>query len=125
MKACKHCAELRAENNRLVTLLAARDGLNSRTTMTRIVRELEFFQAGKFNNATQISEALGVCTKTIHRDISFIRSVLRVPLKYDSIKNAWVICGEVDFSWFTKNGPAREISDNLSDLITSFQRSKK
>jgi predicted DNA-binding transcriptional regulator YafY len=40
-------------------------------------------QAGKYPNASSLAEQLEVCTKSIHRDLVFMRDRLKLPIEYD------------------------------------------
>ena len=40
-------------------------------------------QSGKYPNATTLAQELEVCTKSIQRDLEFMRDRLGLPLEYD------------------------------------------
>ena len=40
-------------------------------------------QAGGYPNATTLASQLEVCTKSIHRDLEFMRDRLELPIQYD------------------------------------------
>ncbi len=52
-------------------------------------------QAEKKPNATTLARALEVCSKTIHRDLEFMRDRLGLPLEYDSKANGYHYTGPV------------------------------
>lgn len=52
-------------------------------------------QAEKKPNATTLAKELEVCTKTIHRDLEFMRDRLGLPLEYDSVANGYYYTGPV------------------------------
>jgi proteasome accessory factor B len=53
------------------------------------------FQSGKFSNATQLAAELEVSTKSIHRDIEFMRDRLELPIAYDSARHGFHYTSEV------------------------------
>ena len=60
-----------------------------------MVRIHQAIQSGKFPNATTLAAALEVTTKTIHRDIEFMRDRLDLPIEYDGAKFGYYYTGEV------------------------------
>ena len=52
-------------------------------------------QAGKWPNATALAVELEVSTKSIHRDIEFMRDRLELPLEYDARRNGYHYTQEV------------------------------
>lgn len=67
--------------------------LQSRCAVTRMARILASIGAGGFPNATTIASDLGTSTKTIHRDLQFMRYSLRLPIAFDGKKNGWMVNG--------------------------------
>src|SRR5881628_1861415 len=55
----------------------------SRPPLERMMRIHQAIAAGKFPNATTLAAEIEVVTKTIHRDIEFMRDRLGLPLEYD------------------------------------------
>ena len=49
-----------------------------------MMRIHQFIQGGKYPNATKMAKELEVSTKSIHRDLDFMRDRLGLPLEYDS-----------------------------------------
>lgn len=60
--------------------------------MQRIHQELI---AGKYPNATSLASDIEVSTKTIHRDLEFMRDRLMLPLEYDKAHNGYYYTEEV------------------------------
>jgi len=52
-------------------------------------------QSGKFPNASTLAREIEVATKTIHRDIEFMRDRLGLPIEYDSARTGYRYTGEV------------------------------
>jgi len=61
----------------------------SRPLVDRVSRIHEVLQQGRPQNCTQLSERLGVCTKTVHRDLDYMRDRLGLPLVYDARTRAY------------------------------------
>ncbi|HTY87269.1 MAG TPA: WYL domain-containing protein [Candidatus Acidoferrum sp.] len=51
--------------------------------------------AGQFPNASSLARDIEVATKTIHRDIEFMRDRLGLPIEYNSAKNGYAYTEEV------------------------------
>jgi proteasome accessory factor B len=51
--------------------------------------------SGQFPNASTLARKIEVATKTIHRDIEFMRDRLGLPLEYDSRRNGYFYAEEV------------------------------
>jgi predicted DNA-binding transcriptional regulator YafY len=60
--------------------------------MLRIHQSL---QSGKFPNATTLARELEVSTKSIHRDIEFMRDRLNLPIEFNKTRNGYFYNGEV------------------------------
>jgi len=56
--------------------------LRSRPPLERMLRIHRALQAGGYPNATTLARQLEVCTKSIHRDLEFMRDRLELPIKY-------------------------------------------
>jgi len=56
----------------------------SRPPLERMLRIHQEVQAGHFPNAHQLAGLLEVSTKTVHRDLEFMRDRLGLPLAYDA-----------------------------------------
>jgi proteasome accessory factor B len=60
-----------------------------------MLRIHQAIQAGKFPNASTLAGELEVTTKTIHRDIEFMRDRLELPIEYDGAKFGYHYTEEV------------------------------
>ncbi|MCI0744949.1 MAG: WYL domain-containing protein, partial [Verrucomicrobia subdivision 3 bacterium] len=58
----------------------------SRSAVERMLAIHRAVQSGKFPNANTLSRELEVTSKSIHRDLIFMRDRLRLPLKYDELR---------------------------------------
>jgi proteasome accessory factor B len=57
--------------------------------MDRMMRIHKILQDGKFPNATSLARDLEVATKTIHRDLEFMRDRLNLPLEFSHAQNGY------------------------------------
>jgi predicted DNA-binding transcriptional regulator YafY len=69
--------------------------LHSRPPLERMLRIHQALQAGGFPNASQLACEVEVSTKTIHRDIEFMRDRLNLPIEFDKPRNGYFYTGEV------------------------------
>jgi predicted DNA-binding transcriptional regulator YafY len=69
--------------------------LHSRPPLERMLRIHQALQSGNFPNASTLALEIEVATKTIHRDIEFMRDRLNLPIEFDSAKNGYHYTGEV------------------------------
>jgi len=60
-----------------------------------MLRIHQALQAGGFPNATKLASEIEVSTKTIHRDLEFMRDRLNLPLEFDGSRNGYFYDGEV------------------------------
>ena len=60
-----------------------------------MLRIHQAIQSGKYPNATKLAGELEVTTKTIHRDIEFMRDRLELPIEYDGSKFGYHYTEEV------------------------------
>ncbi len=68
---------------------------HSRPPLERMLRIHQWLQSGKFPNASTLARAVEVSTKTIHRDIEFMRDRLDLPIEFDPARNGYHYTGEV------------------------------
>jgi predicted DNA-binding transcriptional regulator YafY len=61
-----------------------KSSLHSRPPLERMLRIHRAIQAGRFPNASTLAREIEVATKTIHRDLEFMRDRLDLPLEYDA-----------------------------------------
>jgi proteasome accessory factor B len=73
----------------------APEKLLSRPPLERMLRIHQALQSGKFPNATSLAGELEVSTKSIHRDIEFMRDRLELPLEFDRAHNGYHYTQEV------------------------------
>jgi predicted DNA-binding transcriptional regulator YafY len=67
----------------------------SRPPLERMLRIHQAIQSGKFPNASTLARQLEVSTKSIHRDIEFMRDRLELPIEYDGARFGYHYTGEV------------------------------
>jgi len=60
-----------------------------------MLRIHQALQAGGFPNASTLAREIEVATKTIHRDIEFMRDRLNLPIEFDTHRNGFFYTGEV------------------------------
>ena len=71
------------------------DPLHSRPPLERMLRIHQLLQSGEFPNATSLAREIEVTTKTIHRDLEFMRDRLNLPLAFDRARNGYHYTAEV------------------------------
>ncbi|HEY3932200.1 MAG TPA: WYL domain-containing protein [Verrucomicrobiae bacterium] len=69
--------------------------LHSRPPLERMVRIHQSLQSGKFPNASTLAREIEVATKTIYRDIEFMRDRLNLPIEFNSARNGYHYTEEV------------------------------
>ena len=69
---------------------------HSRPPLERMLRIHQAIQSGKFPNATQLAAALEVSTKSIQRDLEFMRDRMDLPIAYDALRHGYRYDGEVN-----------------------------
>jgi proteasome accessory factor B len=60
-----------------------------------MLRIHQALQSGSFPNASKLAREIEVATKTIHRDIEFMRDRLNLPIEYDSARIGYFYTEEV------------------------------
>jgi len=75
--------------------MPSREQLLSRPPLERMLRIHQSIQSGKFPNASTLARELEVSTKSIHRDLEFMRDRLELPLEYDSRRYGYHYTQEV------------------------------
>ena len=68
---------------------------HSRPPLERMLRIHQLIQAGDFPNATTLARELEVSTKSIQRDLEFMRDRLNLPVEYVAAHNGYRYTGEV------------------------------
>jgi len=69
--------------------------LHSRPPLERMLRIHQAVSSGGFPNASTLAREIEVATKTIHRDIEFMRDRLALPIEFDSSRNGYHYTEEV------------------------------
>ena len=69
--------------------------LHSRPPLERMLRIHQALQSGKFPNASTLAREIEVATKTIHRDIEFMRDRLGLPIEFNPARNGYAYTEEV------------------------------
>ncbi|HEY3913798.1 MAG TPA: WYL domain-containing protein [Verrucomicrobiae bacterium] len=69
--------------------------LHSRPPLERMLRIHQALQSGKFPNASSLAAEIEVASKTIHRDIEFMRDRMNLPIQYSGAHNGYFYDGEV------------------------------
>ncbi len=78
---------------------------SSRPPLARMLRIHDILQDGRQTNCTKLAEELEVSTKTIMRDLAFMRDQLDLPCEYDPRTYAW------RYAYPVKNFPTVQISE--------------
>ncbi len=68
----------------------------SRPPLERMLRIHQAIQSGTYPNASNLSFELEVCTKSVHRDLDFMRDRLGLPLEFDQHKCGYHYTQEVN-----------------------------
>jgi predicted DNA-binding transcriptional regulator YafY len=69
--------------------------LHSRPPLERMLRIHQALLSGKSPNASTLAREIEVATKTIHRDIEFMRDRLGLPIEFNPAKNGYAYTEEV------------------------------
>ncbi len=69
--------------------------LHSRPPMERMLRIHQAVQARSYPNATRLAAELEVCTKSVHRDLDFMRDRMLLPLEFDWSRKGYYYTQEV------------------------------
>jgi proteasome accessory factor B len=67
----------------------------SRPPLERMLRIHQAIQSGKYPNASTLARGLEVSTKSIYRDLDFMRDRLELPLEFDALRNGYHYTEEV------------------------------
>jgi proteasome accessory factor B len=79
--------------------------LHSRPPLERMLRIHQAIQSGRHPNAVSLARELEVSSKSIHRDLEFMRDRLELPLQYDNLHKGYYYTEEVG------NFPTLQISE--------------
>jgi len=88
----------------------------SRPPLERMIRLHEKLKAGKFPNCRKLADELEVSTKTIQRDIEFMRDRLNLPIEYDQLHFGFAYTEPVT------NFPSIEVSEG--EIVALFVAQK-
>jgi proteasome accessory factor B len=69
--------------------------LHSRPPLERMLRIHQALKNNSFPNASKLAREIEVASKTIHRDIEFMRDRLGLPVEYEAAHNGYFYNGEV------------------------------
>jgi proteasome accessory factor B len=69
--------------------------LHSRPPLERMLRIHQAVSSGKFPNAVTLARELEVSTKSVHRDIEFMRDRLNLPIEFNKTRNGYFYTEEV------------------------------
>jgi len=69
--------------------------LHSRPPLERMLRIHQSLSSGKFPNASTLARELEVSTKSVHRDIEFMRDRLNLPIEFNKTRNGYFYTEEV------------------------------
>lgn len=69
--------------------------MTSRPPLERMLRIHNLIQSGKYPNATMLAAELDVSTKSVHRDLEFMRDRLELPLEFYRARNGYHYTEEV------------------------------
>lgn len=75
---------------------AARDLPQTRPPLDRMMRIHEQLKSGKHPNCSTLARALEVSTKTVQRDLEFMRDRMNLPLQWEAAYNGYHYTEEVD-----------------------------
>src|SRR5512147_1011213 len=75
--------------NKDASPVKAKYHLHSRPPLERMLQIHQAIQAGHLPNATTLANQLEVSTKSIHRDLEFMRDRLKLPLAYDQQRHGF------------------------------------
>src|SRR4051794_8603044 len=73
------------KRNRIQLSPGRRGGLYSRPPLERMMRMHARLQSGRYPNCRKLAEELEVSSKTVQRDIDFMRYRLGLPIEYDQL----------------------------------------
>jgi proteasome accessory factor B len=68
---------------------------HARPPLERMLRIHQAVQGGSYPNATRLAAELEVSSKSVHRDLEFMRDRLGLPLEYDRVRHGYYYTEEV------------------------------
>ena len=95
---------------------APNHGRAARLPMFRIMQIHERLKEGGYPNCQALSDDLEVSSKTVQRDIDFMRDQLQLPIEYDNVRHGYLYTREV------KNLPAMALQEGEVIALLVAQR---
>ena len=80
-----HLQSYAMKRSRIQLSPTRRISLHSRPPLERMMRMHQRLKAGRYPNCRKLAEELEVSTKTVQRDIDFMRYSLGLPIEYDQL----------------------------------------
>jgi predicted DNA-binding transcriptional regulator YafY len=75
--------------------------LSSRPPLARLALIDQSIRGGKWPNASTLAKQLEVSSRTVQRDLEFMRDRLQAPLAFDPVRNGWhYTCPDFHFPFF-------------------------
>jgi len=84
-----------SRENKSRSRMVVTESLHSRPPLERMLRIHQAVSAGQFPNASTLAAEIEVATKTIHRDIEFMRDRLNLPIEFNPARNGYHYTEEV------------------------------
>ena len=81
------------------------DKRNNKVQRYRLLQIDEEIRSGKFPNATSLSKKIEVSSRTIQRDIEYMRDMYNAPIEFDTYKNGYYYTEE---NFYIKSVPLSE-----------------
>ena len=81
------------------------DKRNNKVQRYRLLQIDEEIRSGKFPNATSLSKRIEVSSRTIQRDIEYMRDMYNAPIEFDAYKNGYYYTEE---NFYIKSVPLSE-----------------
>ena len=100
MKRVKHTGRSRSRRRKTSPKMGRptghdQSGIHSRPPLERMLRIHQAIQSGEFPSATKLAVEMEVSSKTVHRDLDFMRDRLGLPLEYDTSRFGYFYTEEV------------------------------
>jgi len=99
--------------------------IKARSAIARLARIVAFIRSNDFTNATAIAAEFGTSTKTIHRDLHFLKTSLRLPLNFDAQRNGWKLDADAPLTLFGRIGQGGFSNQKeLAELISAHNNKR-
>lgn len=99
-----------------VAFALKKDSMQNRTTVARLVKVAAAFASNRGATIRELSEQLGVSTKTLYRDRDFLRDRLGLQIELEVIETPWRDNG-LDYRHVAKNADVVLPAINLMERI--------